>query len=271
MNTDNSASKGLRSRMGQIIRHPAPRWFRRRFQHVILHVTERCNLHCKTCFVRKTGREMTLDQARQIAHNLGRVRWLDIGGGEPFLHPDLAAICALFPNTAITIPTNGQDPGHIEATVKTIAAAVGRELTIALSLDGFEAVNDSIRGAGSHRKAMETFGRLRALSGIKLKINTVVCNANASELLPFMEQVRSCGPDYHSLLLLRGMPSDDAMALPPLDYLEKITPEVLRILGSYQYGDGGNPLLRILKRRYQRYLWQVSLKTLERQTCLVPC
>ncbi len=253
------------------MRYPAAMLLHRRFQHVILHVTERCDLRCKTCFVDKRGREMGIDAAKAVAHKLGRVRWLDIGGGEPFLHSDLPAICRLFPGAALTIPTNGQRPEQIFTTVKTLASESQRELTVAVSLDGFRETNDSIRGEGAFDKAMDCFRLLRDIPGMKVKINTVVCNRNSEELTRFMAFVREAGPDYHSLLLLRGTPADGSMALPPLEFLTRLTPDVLRILGSYDYGDRGNPMLRVLKKRYQGYVWRLCLKTLAEQRCFVPC
>lgn len=252
-------------------RLPLPRFFQKRFRHVILHITERCTLRCRSCFVKKSARDLSLEEAEILAQKLGAPRWLDIGGGEPFLHPQLPEICALFPRSDLTIPTNGQAPEHIEQTVRQIAGAHRKPLTIALSLDGFEETNDLIRGKGSFARAMESYRRLRAIEGISLKINTVVCNANAGELLRFMAYVRSLDPDYHSLLLLRGVPEDNDLSLPPLSFLEEHTPEILGILGSYLYSKKDNALLRRLKKHYQRYLWQVSLKSLKEQRWLVPC
>lgn len=253
------------------MKHPLLRLVRRRLQHVILHVTERCSLRCRTCFVVKQGREMRLEDAKVIAARLGRVRWLDIGGGEPFLHPDLAAICNLFPGSSITIPTNGQDPAHIHETALELTAAFRHRLTLAVSVDGFEEANDRIRGNGSYRKATQTLELLSAIPGLTLKVNTVISNLNLPGLTAFMRHIRTLNPDYHSLLLVRGAPDDTAVTLPPLEELEAVTPEVLDILGSYDYGDSGNPVLRLLKKRYQRYLWHLNLKTLRTQQAWVPC
>ncbi len=242
-----------------------------RMKHVILHVTERCTLRCKTCFVNKGGRDMRFEDARVIASRLGRVRWMDIGGGEPFLHPDLIALCGLFPESDLTIPTNGQDPERIGETVRELAALFKGRLTLAVSLDGFEAVNDAIRGPGTYRKALQTLELLRSIPGVTVKVNTVVCSATLPELVPFMRHVRSLRPDYHSLLLVRGTPDDCAITLPPLDDLEAVTPEILDILGTYSFGNGKYSPLRILKKRYQRYLWHIHLKTLRTQRCWVPC
>ena len=255
----------------QIARHPLLFLFQRHLRHVILHITERCTLRCKTCFVTKGGREMPYREACRIATRLGNVRWLDIGGGEPFLHPDLTAICRLFPRSDITIPTNGQDPETIRDTALELAALFRRRLTLAVSIDGPEPVNDAIRGRGSYRKAIHTVELLREIPGLTLKINTVVSNANLPELLSFMRQVRALKPDYHSLLLVRGAPDDPAIALPSLNSLEAVTPEILNMLGSYTFGNRPYSPLGALKRRYQRYLWHINLKTLRTQRCWVPC
>lgn len=259
------------STVNEYRRHPLVYLFQRHLRHVILHITERCNLRCKTCFVKKGGRDMRFEDAHTIAARLGKVRWLDIGGGEPFLHPDLPAICGLFPESDITIPTNGQEPELIHETVLELAGTFPNHLTLAVSLDGFEAINDDIRGNGSYNKALQTFELLRKIPGISLKVNTVVCNANFSEILPFMHHIRALKPDYHSLLLIRGAPDDDAISLPPLEDLEAVTPEILDILGSYTFGNGPYSPLRVLKKRYQRYLWHITLKTLRTQRCWVPC
>jgi len=67
--------------------------------HLILHVTNRCNLRCRTCFVdfdNYQGKELTLKEIERISKYLGKLIWLDVGGGEPFLRDDLHDICALF-------------------------------------------------------------------------------------------------------------------------------------------------------------------------------
>lgn len=244
---------------------------RKRLSHVILHITERCNLHCRTCFVKKSARDLPLPDARAIAGKLGRVAWLDIGGGEPFLHADLIAICKAFQCGSITIPTNGQEPDVIVPLVERLRSEVRGELTLAVSVDGFEAVNDAIRGAGAYAKALATLAGLRALPGVVVKVNTVICSENVEQLTQFVRYVRTLNPDYHSLLLLRGSPQDPGMALPDLSRLRGELPEILKVLGMYSFASSRNPLIHRLKVNYQRYLLDVSLRTLEEARCFVPC
>lgn len=243
---------------------------RRLFSHVIVHVTNRCDLRCATCFVTKGQSDLTLTQARTLGSKLGAIQWLDIGGGEPFLHSDLPGICGAFHWKSLTIPTNGQQPDVICRTVRSLLE-MKKPITIALSLDGFQETNDAIRGAGSFAKALETFHGLRAVPEITLKINTVVSDRNLEGLTAFMGYVReSLQPDYHSLLLLRGFPSCSGIHLPPAGHLRARTQEILSILATYIFRES-NPMLRRMKQRYQRYLWNVSLATVENRQCYVPC
>ena len=253
------------------LRHPLLYLLRAHARHVILHITNRCTLRCRTCFVTKEALDMDLAQVRLVAKKIGTLRWLDIGGGEPFLHPQLVEICQCFPNSAITIPTNGQQPEQIFETAQELCGSLKKPLTLAVSLDGFETTNDYLRGTGSYQKAVQTLRLLRTIPGLILKVNTVICEKNFPEMISFMEFVRTLNPDYHSLLLLRGKPEDAALALPAFDELEKATPQLLKHLASYDYGNKNNALLQLLKRRYQRYLWLVNLKTLRTQRCIVPC
>jgi len=244
---------------------------RRWMSHVILHITERCNLRCRTCFVKKGARDLPLADAEAIARKLGRVAWLDLGGGEPFLHPDLIAICKAFRCQSITIPTNGQEPDAVVAAVRRLRAEVSGELTVAVSLDGFEAANDAIRGAGAYSKALTALAGLREVAGVVVKVNTVICAENAGQLTQFVRFVHTLNPDYHSLLLLRGTPQDPVMALPDLAQLRRELPEILKVLRMYSFASSRNPLIHRMKVNYQRYLLDVSLRTLEESRCFVPC
>jgi molybdenum cofactor biosynthesis enzyme MoaA len=81
-------------------------------------VTDRCNLRCPFCF--RAGHddapagELSLAEIARLAPSLGRPYWLLIGGGEPFLRPDLAELCRTLLTGArpaiLTIASNGSLP-----------------------------------------------------------------------------------------------------------------------------------------------------------------
>lgn len=241
-------------------------------QHLIVHVTDRCPLRCRTCFVRPEPGVEQIGPAdlAPFVRALGRVGMVDLGGGEPFLRDDLPAFAALFPRASgFGIPTCGWDAGVIVPKVRDVLAVVPpKRLFIVLSLDGFEATNDSIRGAGTFARALETLRVLRAVPGLRVKVNTVLCRQNAGQLLDFMRFIRAERPWFHSILLVRGDPRDPDCALPSVDALEGLVPEIARIQNEYAEGP---QFRRRIQQRYVRLLWDTSLRILREQRMPVPC
>lgn len=240
--------------------------------HVIVHVTDRCNLRCKTCFVEFGRKDLSVEEATTLSKKLGYIPSLDIGGGEPFLHRDLPGICRQFRFGTVTIPTNGQFQERVLASVKQLLKEHPGKVTIALSLDGPDDINDAIRGPNTYEKAIATYHALRELDGLTIKVNTVVNNRNADRIVEFARAIRQLNPDYHSLLLLRGDPlAPEEVQLPDMATLRAITPELLAILRSYNFGHKFNYPLRHLKYNYQRYMWNVQLDMIEHQRAPFQC
>lgn len=85
-----------------------------------VHLTEHCNLNCKACahfapLVKEKGftdiTEFTRDMERLSGLSRGEMRYIDLLGGEPLLHPDIASFLSVtrknFPVGTIRIITNG--------------------------------------------------------------------------------------------------------------------------------------------------------------------
>lgn len=251
--------------------HFADHLLRQKLKHIIVHVTNRCNMRCGHCFVDFSTRdELTLNELRSLAGHVGKLLWLDMSGGEPFMRPDLVDIVSSFRSDVITIPTNGYHSDKIPQVLADIRDRIRSELVVSISIDGLKDTHDRLRKkSGSWGKAWETFEGIRAMKGISVKINTVLNNANAGEMLELMKLVRHKGPDFHSVILLRGSPADKDSALPSVDTLESLAPEILKVLSTYGYGQG--PIRSRILRNYHRYLWDVSLRTLREQRQVVPC
>jgi radical SAM protein with 4Fe4S-binding SPASM domain len=134
-------------------------------QQLWLNLTTACNLHCAYCFVPGTGtsaRHMDLRLARKIldqAAPMG-VLHLVLSGGEPTLHPDLAAIvahAAAKKQFQIKLITNGArtDPEFYAPLVPAVS-------DIQVSVDGIDAAtHDALRGSGSFARIVELFRMLR--------------------------------------------------------------------------------------------------------------
>ncbi|ATR93401.1 radical SAM protein [Porphyromonas gingivalis] len=151
------------------------------YKKAILQITERCNLHCKHCFVsaQHSGCVMSLEVIRE--HILQRLLKLNVikvslTGGEPFTHPNLFEICLLLAQN------------DIEVTICTNATLITKEdvtkfakiprLKFNVSLDGF---SFSSHGRFRGLKASEDFEIL--LTNIRNigkvgKLNGLLCTPN---------------------------------------------------------------------------------------------
>jgi MoaA/NifB/PqqE/SkfB family radical SAM enzyme len=244
--------------------------FRGNLKHLIVHVTNHCNFRCKHCFIDfSPKRDLPLEKYRELAADVGKIFWLDFGGGEPFLRKDLVDIVASFDAEVITIPTNGFFTDRAVEYTKEMRKRSKAEITIAMSLDGLQPTHDRIREEGSWNKLWTTFEKLREISGVTVKINTVICKENFNEILPLMEYVQTRKPDFHSVILLRGSSIDPTFGLPPMEDLKKIQADIFAILGRYDYGQ--NSITSHVLKNYHRYLWNTSLETIQKRTQVIPC
>ena len=243
---------------------------RRNLQHMIVHVTNHCNFRCSHCFIDfSPKKDLTLPAYQKLGREVGPLFWLDIAGGEPFLRKDLAEIVASFDANVVQIPSNGSLPKLMAEQLDRMRSTTKAQVTISLSLDGLKETHERIRKApGNWDQVWETFEMLKQRD-LPVKINTVITRDNAGEILELMRVVRSHKPDFHSIILLRGEPMSPAVALPPLEELHHLGPEIFKILETYDYGKGR--LSAHLLRNYHRYLWNLSLQTLEQQRQVIPC
>jgi MoaA/NifB/PqqE/SkfB family radical SAM enzyme len=258
------------SNMVQFAVHFGQYLLRRNLQHLIVHVTNHCNFRCQHCFIDfSPKRDLKLEQYRKLGAEVGPLFWLDIGGGEPFLRKDLADIVGCFRCKVVQIPSNGSLPDQMIEQLERMRTTTSAEVAVSLSLDGLKDTHERLRGQpGSWDQVWSTFERLRS-TGVPVKINTVLTKENAGEMIELMRLVRAQGPDFHSVILLRGDPMNPTMGLPPMDELRRLGTEMFAILETYDYGKGGASAG--ILRNYHRYMWDISLKTLTENRQIIPC
>lgn len=132
-----------------------------------LQMTEACNLHCKMCtFWQYDGPTPTLEQLQKVVlalEDLG-VKHVNLWGGEPYLHPDIAELFRFVKERglALAIITNGT-----RISEEKMRASVEHLDEITFSIDSpHAAVHDRIRGAkGSHALICRTIERFLELRG----------------------------------------------------------------------------------------------------------
>lgn len=172
-------------------------------EEVGIQLTHKCNLRCTTCFQwNESGFFHHLDQQLQrvdidiqliekIFHETQKARsGLYLWGGEPLCYQwwdKLAELLVHDPRWTV-LCTNGT---LIDKKMDQLLE-MSASLAILISLDGFEAENDSIRGRGTFAKVVENIDLLLELKqkGIfkgEISVNCVINEAMAGKLYQFME------------------------------------------------------------------------------------
>ncbi len=238
---------------------------------LILHVTKKCNFRCRHCFVDfgDVPKDLTLDEIQTISETLGKLIWLEIGGGEPFLRKDLLDVISLFKFEEVSIPTNGWYKDKIVGTTEKLASRFGNKVTIILSIDGLRETHDEIRKQdGSFDQTMDTFKSLRSIPGIRVAFLSTLCERNADELLELIKFTESLRPDYFAVNILRGNPIDTSYKLDLNDvrrFWEKLEKHYESSGYSNRRGIASVPL------NYVRLRWEKAISTIEERRQVIPC
>lgn len=178
-------------------------------------VTAACQSLCLSCkigdvylknpTIRKS--DLRLDEIEKIYKSIGKIHFLNISGGEPFMRKELADIVALgykhLQPKVIHIPTNALAPKHIEKTVATMLEMLQSNgstipLTIKPSIDGVGEKHDYLRGVpGNFLKLEDTIRRLLGLrekyANLYVELGTVISKNNIKDIEEVATYVHSLG------------------------------------------------------------------------------
>jgi MoaA/NifB/PqqE/SkfB family radical SAM enzyme len=192
--------------------HFGARFARRKLVHLNLQLLYDCNFRCRICdFWKEPYREhprLSLEQVKVIA---GKLRLLgpqiiSIGGGEPFMHPELLPICeALAPDHFLVMITNGW------FMTRERAAALWRAglYEVSVSVDYADpARHDAQRATpGAHARALEALRLLaetRAHPDQRVNMISVVMDDNVDDLEPLIQRCAEMGITYLVTLYSHG-------------------------------------------------------------------
>jgi len=173
-----------------------------------IHTNNSCNLACRHCLVssgpdgdRGLPTATLLDVIAQ-ARALGTRRFF-FTGGEPFLRKDIFTLIDAVlsdPMAALAILTNGLL--FTPARLAEIAQRDTARLKIQISLDGATpAINDPIRGMGSHGKIADGI-RAAVAAGLDVTVSTVITETNVDDIPEITRYVGALGVRAHHLLWL---------------------------------------------------------------------
>ncbi|MFH1999213.1 MAG: radical SAM protein [Planctomycetota bacterium] len=160
-----------------------------------LRIVYRCNLKCNFCqFWKINGiEESSLERIKLLIDDLVRLElpYLNITGGEPLLRPDLDEIAAYASEKGIylALNTNGT------LITENRARALGRYFdVIKISLDGFQATHDAIRGVeGAFHRANVGINNLMKADKRRAKVfvHLVGNEKNVHEIPEFVKKYKS--------------------------------------------------------------------------------
>lgn len=219
--------------------------------YLIFFVTSKCNSKCKHCFFsdelnNKFEKDLSLEEINNFSKQLGKLIWLDLSGGEPFLREDIFEIYKIFVNNnkveSFSIPTNGILTEKIYSDVKKMLEyGKIKNLNITLSIEGTKSLHDNTRGVKCYDKVLETYRRLEPLKRefpqLSIMVSTVITNKNYNHLEELDKELKEKMPllDFHNIEIMRGDPLDKDYSAPNTEQLEKIKPIIFRIWASYNY------------------------------------
>jgi pyruvate-formate lyase-activating enzyme len=157
-------------------------------------ITNRCNLRCDYCYaevnssrVERTAAEWIDVLSGMVDHGLRAVLF---SGGEPFMHKEfLQVLDWAAPRLVVEINSNGT---YITDEVAARLATLDLKL-LQISMDSpTPEYHDSVRGRGSHTKAVAAIERLAA-AGVPVQVSTVVTSTNRALLPEMLEFAESLG------------------------------------------------------------------------------
>lgn len=169
----------------------------------VLFVSDQCNLACRHCnILKRDGREPVIKSYDQIAEELGYAyglgsRFVDFGGGEPFLWRDgerglnqLFRLAKEIGFYSTTVTTNAQQPfSGCEAD------------SIWVSLDGLDDFHDQVRGPGAFERLT---ANLESCGHPNVSLNMVINRLNhpsVRETIEFAAQhpaVKAISLNFHT-------------------------------------------------------------------------
>jgi molybdenum cofactor biosynthesis enzyme MoaA len=188
--------------------------------NLFFHILTRCNLKCRHCYINpdQHGTETlplnTIENWLKVFAELGKPANLILLGGEPTLHPDLAAVVQTARRlqfASVTIDTNG----YLFHDILDRLTPADLDY-FSFSLDGATAeTNDALRGRGSYDACLAGIRRAVA-KGFSTSLIYTVSTANIDELPQMGPLLEDLGIDrfFIQVLGIRGNPArqTDGMA-----------------------------------------------------------
>lgn len=229
-------------------------------ENLSIEVTTHCNSTCSHCFVRAANAkclELPETMVRDIiseGFNLG-YRYLHLTGGEPLLWKGIFKAldyASFLGYEKILINTNGSL--LTDGVVNRLSDY--DNLSISVSLDGFETQHDLTRGKGSYRRAIQAIEKVLD-AGIDLYIFTIVSKSLLPALPSFADEMYkkfSCIKPITLIQLIRVSDNFNELShelLNPDDFLQLVRMVSLLNLCGYNSEILNNPLSAVVSKLHK--------------------
>ncbi|MHC1564999.1 MAG: radical SAM protein [Candidatus Syntropharchaeales archaeon] len=192
-------------------------------------VTAACNLRCEHCYYPSHTRDEELepDEAKELLQSIrsffGKSAGITLGGGEPLMREDIFEIIQYGSDLGLKMMmgTNGT---LITPTVAVKLRDAGLKEVI-ISIDGMEAVHDSIRGKGTFKRSLNGAKASRD-AGLSLVIDPCLMRENVGELPAILDLCENLGARqcrvFHFVEMGRGKIDRAGSALDLFSYAKNL-------------------------------------------------
>jgi MoaA/NifB/PqqE/SkfB family radical SAM enzyme len=196
--------------------------------------TYRCDSRCSMCHIWKnpTHPDYEVDVAT-LEKLPGGFDHINITGGEPTLRKDLLDLChVLHPKTrTLEISSNGLHGDVLERVVNAYP-----DVKIRISVEGFEATNDRIRGEkNGFKKKMEAMDRLIAAGGRDLGFATTFQDENLEDVVHMYRHAQQLKVEFATSALHNAFQfhKNDNVIYDRVRVAKKIEELISEMLGSW--------------------------------------
>ena len=207
---------------------------------ILMDPTSACNLHCTGCWAAEYGHKLNLtfeemDQVIEQGKRLG-VYFYMFTGGEPLVRrKDLIRLCRKHSNCAFLAFTNGT---LVDEEFCSELKEVGN-FALAISLEGFEEVNDLRRGQGVYDKVMHAMDLLKENG---LIFGTSICytskNCETVTSRKFVDLMVEKGCKYAMYFHYMPVGNDASLELLPTPEQRSYVKDRVRKIRSIKEGEG---------------------------------
>ena len=222
---------------------------------IYFRITPLCNLKCVMCgqrgdkgvlkgeYAKKESKKIiSLDRYKSLVDEIAPDKPVFyMWGGEPFLYPDFMDLAEYIVSKKclLSVNTNGT---FLKKEAKRIVKDKWNALFV--SLDGFEDINDAIRGKGSYNRVIEGFKEINKQKKLQnsifphMGIVTTVSNLNYMHLDKLVEAVKDFDLSWHFINL--GTYSNDDIVKEHSDFMKDKLDTDTYCLEAYNTGYNNN-------------------------------